>query len=158
VSVVKTFELTREQWIPQPIDRVFAFFGDAKNLEAITPPWLGFRILSPEPIEMNAGARIAYRLKWHWLPIRWVTEIRRWDPPTGFIDVQLRGPYRHWYHSHRFLPVDGGTLMHDVVRYGLPLGVVGQIAHSLVVRSDLKAIFDYREQRVSELLADGERS
>ena len=90
---MRTFVLEREQWIPRPLDDVFAFFSDAKNLEAITPSWLGFRILTPEPIVMRPGAKIVYMLRWHGFPVRWVTEIRNWDPPTGFVDVQLKGPY-----------------------------------------------------------------
>jgi ligand-binding SRPBCC domain-containing protein len=149
---VESFRLQREQWIPRSIEEVFAFFADAKNLEAITPSWLGFRILLPEPIAMRAGAHIVYRLCWHRFPMRWVTEIRSWDPPTGFIDVQLRGPYRHWHHTHSFQPVDGGTLMRDVVQYALPFGCLGWLAHAWVVKADLNAIFDYRATTVSELL------
>ena len=144
--------LQREQWIPRPIEDVFAFFADARNLEAITPPWLGFQILSPEPIAMRSGARILYQLRWHGFPVRWVTEIQTWNPPTEFIDVQARGPYRLWHHTHRFQPVDGGTLMRDVVRYALPLGPLGRLAHAWLVKSDLKAIFDYRAAKVSEIL------
>ncbi len=133
---------------------VFAFFADARNLEAITPPWLGFQILSPEPIAMDPGTRIEYQLHWHRFPIRWVTEIRSWDPPTSFMDVQLRGPYRLWEHTHCFQAVDGGTRMCDVVRYALPFGLLGRMAHAWVVKADLEAIFDYRASKVSELLGN----
>jgi ligand-binding SRPBCC domain-containing protein len=156
--LLKSYQLKREQWIPQPIEEVFAFFGDARNLEAITPAWLGFRILSPEPIVMRAETHIVYRLSWHRVPIRWVTKIFCWDPPTGFVDVQIHGPYSHWHHSHSFRSVDGKTLMRDVVRYGLPFGMVGQLAHHLLVKSDLNAIFDYRARKIAELLGAGVRS
>ena len=105
---MKTYLLERDQRVPRPIEEVFAFFSDARNLEAITPSWLGFRILSPEPIVMQPGARIDYRINMHGLPLRWVSEIERWDPPNEFVDVQLQGPYRLWRHTHRFEPVDGG--------------------------------------------------
>ena len=144
--------LQREQWIPQPIDEVFAFFADARNLEAITPPWLGFRIWTLAPIVMSAGTHIEYQIRWRKLPVRWVTEIRCWDPPTGFMDVQLRGPYRLWEHAHSFQDVDGGTRMIDLVRYALPLGPLGSVAHAWFVKADLEKIFDYREERVSALL------
>jgi len=72
-----SFVLQREQWIPRPLDDVFAFFSDAKNLGEITPPWLGFRILIPEPIVMRSGAKIVYMLRWHGFPVHWVTEITR---------------------------------------------------------------------------------
>lgn len=146
------FVLRRVQWVPQPLDEVFAFFADAGNLEAITPDWLCFRILSPKPVAMRTGARIHYRLHWHGLPLRWLTEIRTWKPPTGFVDVQLRGPYRQWHHTHRFRPTSQGTLIHDVVRYALPLGPLGRLAHAWVVRRDLEAIFDHRAARVAALL------
>jgi hypothetical protein len=153
-SNVLPYILQREQWIPQPMEDVFAFFADAMNLEAITPPWLGFQILSPEPIAIKPGTLIDYQLRWHRFPIRWVTEIRIWDPPTSFMHVQLRGPYRYWEHSHRFQAVDGGTRMLDVVRYALPFGCLGRMAHASVVKADLEGIFDYRARRVSELLGN----
>lgn len=136
------------------MQEVFAFFADARNLEAITPPWLGFRIPSPKMIVMAPGTLIEYRLRWHRLPIRWITEIRRWDPPTSFMDVQLRGPYRLWEHTHLFQAVDGGTRMCDVVRYALPFGFLGRIAHACVVKADLDRIFDFRARKVSELLGN----
>lgn len=147
-----SFWLRREQCIPKPMEEIFAFFADAKNLEAITPPWLGFQILSLEPIFMAAGTRIVYRLRWHRLSMRWVTEIRSWSPPTDFMDVQLRGPYRLWGHTHSFQAVEEGTLMCDVVRYAIPYGLLGRMAHAWVVKADLGVIFDYRANKVSELL------
>ena len=100
---MKKCQLSREQWISRSIEDVFAFFANAKNLEAITPTWLGFQILSADPITLRAGAQVVYRLYWHRFPLRWVTEIRSWNPPTSFVDVQLRGPYSHWHHTHTFL-------------------------------------------------------
>ncbi len=152
-----SFVLQREQWIPRPLDDVFAFFSDAKNLGAITPPWLGFRIPIPEPIVMRSGAKIVYMLRWHGFPVRWVTEITRWDPPTGFDDVQLKGPYSFWHHSHSFQPINGGTLIGDTVRYALPFGLLGRLAHAWVVKAELNTIFDYRAKKVSELLGAAER-
>jgi ligand-binding SRPBCC domain-containing protein len=146
--------LLREQWIPQPVQDVFAFFADASNLEVITPPWLGFQILSPVPIVMAPGTLIEYQLRWHCLPIRWVTEIRGWDPPISFMDVQLRGPYRLWEHTHRFQAVDGGTRMCDVVRYALPFGLLGRMVHAWMVKVDLERTFDYRARKVSDLLGN----
>ena len=151
---MRRFLLQRDQWIPKPIEQVFAFFADAKNLEAITPPWLGFQILSQEPIGIAPGAHIEYRIRWHRLPMRWITEIRSWDPPAGFMDVQLRGPYRIWEHTHRFQSVDAGTHISDEVRYALPFGLLGRIAHAWVVKADLEAIFDYRAEKVLALLGN----
>ncbi len=144
--------LRREQHLPKPPDESFAFFGDAHNLEEITPPWLGFRVETPRPIPMHPGTLIEYRLHLHGLPIHWRTQIAVWDPPRRFVDVQLDGPYRLWHHTHEFEPVREGTLMRDTVRYALPLGPLGEIAHRLVVAQDLATIFDHRTERVTELL------
>ncbi len=149
---MRIYSLQREQFIRKPIQEVFAFFADAKNLETITPPWLGFQILSPEPIAMAPGTRIEYRIRWHRFPMRWITEIRSWDPPVGFMDVQLRGPYRLWEHTHTFQAVEGGTQMRDVVRYALRFGLLGRMAHGWFVKADLERIFDYRASKVSALL------
>jgi ligand-binding SRPBCC domain-containing protein len=143
--------LRREQWVPRPIEDVFAFFSDARNLGAITPPWLGFRIVSPGPIVMRPGTRIHYRIRLHGLPLRWVTEIETWEPPHEFVDVQFKGPYRFWHHTHRFEPVDGGTLVRDSVRYVLPFGPLGRLAQAWIVKSDLEKIFDHRALRMTEV-------
>ncbi len=147
--------LSREQRLPGAPDEVFDFFADARNLEAITPPLLGFELLTPDPIAMRAGTFLRYRLKVRRIPLRWLTVISEWDPPRRFVDEQLSGPYAQWHHTHSFEPGgEGETVMRDVVRYALPLGVLGEIAHRLVVRADLERIFDYRARRVPELLRE----
>lgn len=143
--------LRREQWIPRPVDEVFAFFSDARNLEQITPPRLGFRIMTPGPIRIASGTRIHYRLSLHGFPLGWTTEIRQWEPPFRFADVQLDGPYRLWHHTHRFEPKDGETLMTDMVRYRLPLGILGRAMHLMKVRRDVERIFDFRLERIREV-------
>jgi ligand-binding SRPBCC domain-containing protein len=150
---VRTFVLRREQWIPRPSEEVFAFFAEAKNLQVITPPWLGFRILSPETVTMHAGARIVYRLRWRRLPLQWVTEIAEWAPPFRFVDVQRRGPYALWHHTHEFESQEGGTRMRDQVRYALPLGPLGLLMHRLAIGRDVEAIFAYRASRVTEIFS-----
>lgn len=145
--------LYRSIVLPRPIDEVFAFFADAANLQRITPPELDFRILTPLPIEMQPGTLIEYRLSLFGFPFGWLTEIARWDPPHRFVDRQLRGPYRHWVHTHEFTPVEGGTRMRDHVAYLLPLPPLGLTALPLV-RRELQRIFDYRERSFRELLGD----
>jgi ligand-binding SRPBCC domain-containing protein len=148
---VKFHTLRRQQQIPRPLDEVFAFFSDARNLEAITPPWLGFRTLTPGPIQLARGTQIRYRLRIHGAPVNWTTEIRRWDPPRRFVDVQLSGPYQLWHHTHRFENSDGGTRMIDVVRYRLALGPLGRLVNILMVGRDIDRIFDYRNWRIAEI-------
>jgi ligand-binding SRPBCC domain-containing protein len=140
--------LTRSQVVPAPSEAVFEFFADPFNLEAITPPWLRFRIVGPRPIEMQAGTVIDYRLVLHRVPIRWRARIAVWEPGRRFVDVQVRGPYRAWHHTHSFERRDEGTLVRDSVRYALPLGPLGRMAHAAFVRRDLERIFDFRHQAV----------
>ncbi len=147
----KFHTLRQEQWISRPIEEVFAFFADARNLGDITPPWLDFNIVSMNSNSISEGSEIRYRLRLHRIPIHWRTEIRRWNPPHRFVDVQRSGPYRLWHHTHSFEAHGDRTRMIDVVRYVLPFGVLGQIAHALKVRSDVRRIFDYRRQRIDEL-------
>jgi ligand-binding SRPBCC domain-containing protein len=144
--------LEREQVLPLAPADAFEFFADAFNLEAITPPWLHFALDTPAPIVMRPGTLIRYRLRLHGLPVRWLTRIEAWEPGRRFEDVQLRGPYRVWRHSHTFEPHEGGTLMRDRVRYALPLGPLGEAAHALLVRRDLQRIFDYRATAVARSL------
>lgn len=143
--------LRREQFVPRPLEEVFEFFSAAANLQEITPAYLDFRILTPEPIEIAEGTLLDYRLKWHGLPIRWRTRIVEWKPPYRFVDVQLKGPYRLWHHTHTFRPQDGGTCMTDVVNYSLPLGPLGAIAHSIMVQRDVNGIFDFRREKIRQL-------
>ena len=98
---------------------------------------------------------IEYRLRLHGLPIRWLTRIEAWEPGRRFVDVQLRGPYRLWHHTHTFTPYDGGTLMRDQVRYALPLGPLGRAARTALVRRDLDRIFDFRHGAVAARFGAG---
>jgi len=145
---MKEFYLQAEQWLPRPVEEIFPFFARAANLETLTPAFLKFEIVTPEPVEMRVGALIDYRIHVHGFPIRWRTEIVAWDPPHRFVDVQLKGPYRLWHHTHTFTAKDGGTLCTDDVRYH-PLG--GAIANALFVRRDIETIFAYRRQGLNEL-------
>lgn len=145
------FVLTREQRIPKPRDEVFAFFADAGNLEQMTPRWLAFRILTPQPIAMHDGALIDYRISLLGVPMRWRTRIEAWRPNERFVDTQLSGPYRRWHHTHTFEEIEGGTLMRDRVEYQLPLGPLGTVAHALFVRLQLRMIFDHRYATIERI-------
>lgn len=139
-----TWELRARCRLLRPRPEVFAFFADAGNLEALTPPWLRFRIVTPQPVELCAGALIDYRLRVHGLPVRWTSEITAWEPPVRFVDEQRRGPYRLWLHEHTFEDAPGGgTFVHDRVRYRVPFG---RLANWLVVERDVRTIFTYRSE------------
>jgi ligand-binding SRPBCC domain-containing protein len=148
--------LERSQRLELKAERAFDFFTDARNLELITPAWLRFEVVSEGPIEMGPGALIDYRMKLHGVPVRWRTRIDIWEPPARFVDVQLRGPYTVWEHTHTFEP-DGerAVIIGDRVRYALPLGPLGRLAHAAIVKRDLERIFDYRQRAVAEHLEPG---
>ena len=144
-----------EQRLAAPPEAVFPFFADARTLEAITPPLLRFRLLTPEPVAMGVGTFLQYALRIHGVPVRWDTLIQEWEPPHRFIDVQVRGPYRLWHHTHSLEPVDDGsaTVMRDTVRYAVGFGFFGEVARRAVVVRDVRAIFAFRAERVPALLA-----
>ncbi len=137
--------------LPLPREEVFPFFADAFNLQRITPPHLCFRILSTAPIPMAAGTRIHYRLSLFRLPFSWSSVICQWDPPSKFVDQQVRGPYHRWVHTHEFVDERGTTLIRDRVEYELPLWPLGQLAYPLV-RYELGRIFRFRNDAIRALL------
>jgi ligand-binding SRPBCC domain-containing protein len=141
------FRLETRLWLPAPVDRVFAFFADASNLESISPPFLHFRLLTPR-VEMRRGATLDYRLRLRGVPFRWRTEITVWEPESRFRDEQRRGPYRYWRHSHLFRAERGGTIVEDGVDYDVP---GGDAVHQLLVGPDLIRIFTYRQERLREI-------
>ena len=145
------YQLIREQWIGKPINEAFAFFSRPENLEQITPPWLSFHIVRSDK-QLQAGSLINYKLRIHGLPMRWTSEIEAWEPPYRFVDKQLRGPYKLWHHEHSFREQNGGTSIRDRVDYALPFGVLGEVAHALMVRRDVESIFQFRRDRLQELL------
>ena len=141
-----THVLERTQEIDRPLADVFSFFADAGNLEALTPAFLKFRILTPTPIQMRPGALIEYQLSLFGIPLKWRTRIEEWVPGVRFVDVQESGPYALWRHTHTFESRGETTIMRDRVEYREPLGPLGRIAHALFVRRTLDAIFDFRHQ------------
>jgi len=156
---MKTYLLEREQWVPRPLGSVFDFFSRAENLAQLTPPWMYFRIRTPTPVEMKVGAYIDYTIRLAGVPMHWRTRVTVWEPERYFADIQESGPYARWEHEHTFTERGEGVLVADRVRYALPLGPLGRAVHALAVRASLCAIFDYRFQRIRELLgapeADG---
>ena len=143
--------LEREQRVAQPLGEVFAFFAQAGNLERITPPWLRFEVLG-EPGEVGPGTLVEYRLRLHAVPVRWRTRIDEFRDGQAFVDRQVRGPYRLWHHTHEFEADGDGTVVRDRIRYALPFGPAGELAHRLFVRRDLERIFDFRHAAVREQL------
>jgi ligand-binding SRPBCC domain-containing protein len=140
---MRTYQFFDEIVVPVALEEVFSFFSEARNLEKLTPPWLRFKILTEEPINMAPGTVIDYQIRWHGIPLSWRTEIEVWEPPHRFVDRQIRGPYRLWRHEHLFSDRGNGTAVTDRVEYA-PFG--GAIAHRLAVARDVDRIFAYRHE------------
>lgn len=154
-TMARGYILTSTLWVPRTPQQVFPFFADAANLQELTPQWLSFGIETRGPIELSAGTLIDYRLAVHGLPLRWRTRITRFEPPHVFCDEQLRGPYRHWRHTHTFTPQRGGTELGDHVELLPRGGPLAPLLFSLFVRRDVLAIFRYRLARMAAMF-DGD--
>ena len=141
--------LVRTTVLPGSVADVFAFFREPRNLELITPPWLAFRIDSTSDAVVGEGTRIQYQLRLHGIRLRWESRITEYAENSHFADVQVRGPYAQWHHRHSFRATANGVEMTDVVDYRLPFGPLGRLVHWLVVRHQLRAIFDYRTETIS---------
>jgi len=150
---VRVHTLERELRVARSITEVFAFFERPENLGRITPPWVRMQFLTPSPIPMHAGSAIDYIVRVHRVPMHWTTLITEYDPPHRFVDVQRRGPYALWHHTHTFEAAGGDTIVRDAVRYAMPFGPLGAIAHALMVKRDLDAIFDYRAEAIRTAMA-----
>jgi len=151
---MRVHQLHRELVLPQPRREVFEFFSRPENLAKITPPSMGFEILTPSPIIMRAGTVIDYSVRVMGIRRHWRTLIELYEPPKRFVDIQLVGPYTMWHHEHRFIDNGDSTSIVDTVRYVLPFGFLGQMAHGLVVRPQLEKIFNYRTRVIRELLEE----
>ena len=146
-----TYELERTALIPASRPEVFKFFEDPNNLHLITPKTLGLQITHVDPLPVRRDFRIEYTIKWLFLRLKWVTRITQYDPPELFADIQEKGPYKSWRHEHIFEEAGDQTLMRDHVQYELPFGILGSIAHRLIVAEQLRQIFEYRAQQVRKL-------
>jgi ligand-binding SRPBCC domain-containing protein len=146
------YQLTDSFEVRANIDQCWQFFGDAKNLPRITPPWLGFSIEDAPPAGIVQDSVLNYTIRWCGIPIRWRTRIIDWSPPHQFIDLQVRGPYALWHHQHTFRPTESGVLCMDRVVYQLPVPVIRRVAHALLVKPQLIEIFNYRRKVIAEHL------
>ena len=145
-------EVKIEQWVPQSINKTFTFFKEAKNLQKLTPDFLKFKILSQSTPEIQNGTKFTYRLSIHGIPVTWQSKISDWNPESNFSDIQLKGPYSHWYHTHNFEEKNGGTLIKDYVQYKVPFGVLGDLIIGSFIKKDLEAIFSYRIKTIDTLM------
>jgi len=141
------------QWVDCSPEEAMEFFASPENLLPLTPPNLRFELMPPYPPRLSVGTQLDYRLRVFGVPLRWTSEITSWDAPSGFQDIQVRGPYRSWIHDHTFKDYAYGTRMHDSVRYAVPLSWPGRAAHALVIGRELRRIFRFRSRQFHRLLS-----
>ncbi len=148
---MRLYQLERTQLLPAKIESAWAFFSDPRNLPLITPPWLGFSVVSPLPERMHPGMIASYTVRPFPLTrVSWITEITHINEPHFFVDEQRFGPYRFWHHQHHFRELPGGVEMRDLVSYMLPFGTAGALAAPLVTRR-VREIFDFRQKRLKTM-------
>lgn len=142
--------LEEETVVPASVDETFGFFADARNLEALTPGWLNFRILTPTPVVMREGLELDYRIGLYGMPVPWRSRIDVWEPGSRFVDRQTVGPYAWWRHEHRFEAVGGGTRVTDSVEYVPRARLISQ----RLVDRDVARIFAYRRDALRRIFHD----
>jgi ligand-binding SRPBCC domain-containing protein len=142
-----------EHLLPISIEMAWSFFSSAKNLALITPPEMEFKILTKlDDKEIYEGLLIDYTVKpVLGIPLNWQTEIFKVDKPHSFADRQLKGPYKIWEHTHTFIQKENGTLMIDELKYQIPLGILGDLAHSIFVKKKVAEIFKFRERALEKI-------
>lgn len=133
------------------LEEVFGIFEDPYNLAKITPSWLSFEVVSRNRVEMKQGAEIEYRIRWLGVPVHWKTIITEYRPPHLFVDEQANGPYSYWQHRHTFTEAGQGVVIGDHLEYALPLGILGRLAHGVMVGNQLRSVFEYRQERLAEI-------
>jgi len=149
---MSTYVLERSQTVPGDLESVFKFFEDPHNLKEITPPWLSFQVVWASDETVRQGTKIRYNIKWLGLSMKWESLIAEYEKNERFADEMLRGPYKSWYHVHLFKETADGVEISDRVEYRMPFGPLGRLAHWLMVRFQLQAIFNYRTKRINELM------
>lgn len=153
---MKTYELYRETVLPISLLEAWDFFSNPFNLAKITPNDMGFKVVSKNlPKQVHNGLMIQYIVKpLAGIPLKWVSQISAVNAPYMFVDEQLKGPYAYWHHEHTFEEFEGKVLMKDKVIYAVPLGILGRIANTLIVRNKLEHIFNYRTTKILELFKE----
>ena len=149
---MKIYTLHKKQKLPISVEKAWDFLSNPRNLKTITPDYMGFNILSGADRPMFAGQIIQYIVT----PIlgiktKWVTEITQSVKNHYFVDEQRFGPYALWHHKHFINEIEGGVEMEDIIDYKLPLGILGQLAHPILVQPKLQEIFDYRQKKLEEM-------
>jgi ligand-binding SRPBCC domain-containing protein len=152
---MKIYTLHTKQNLPISLEEAWAFLSDPKNLKTITPDYMGFKTLSGDDRAMFPGQIIQYIVTpVLGIPMKWVTEITHVENLKYFVDEQRFGPYALWHHKHFLKAIPGGVEMEDIVDYKVPMGILGQLVHPILVQPKLKEIFDYRRTKLVELFGE----
>lgn len=152
---MKLYQIKIKQNLPISVDKAWEFLSNPKNLKEITPKYMNFRILSGADRSIFAGQIIQYKVTpMLGISTKWVTEITHVKDKEYFVDEQRFGPYALWHHKHFIKKIDGGVEMEDVIDYKIPFGIIGQIAHPIIVKNKLKQIFKFRENKLKELFGE----
>jgi ligand-binding SRPBCC domain-containing protein len=139
------------QIIAAPILDVFEFFNRPENLEILTPPFLRSNMMTPRPVPMHTRSVIDCSLRIHGFPVHWRTLITDHDPPSRFVDVQLKGPYRLWHHQHLFRELEAGTEIQDLIHYVVPCRFLGNPVNRTYARRDIQTLFEYRRRKIYDI-------
>ncbi|HUV29610.1 MAG TPA: SRPBCC family protein [Acidobacteriota bacterium] len=150
---MKIYSIRREQFVQRSLDDVFRMFERPEDLSLITPPSMDFILLSPRPIEKKAGTLMDFAVRVFGVRFHWMAMITDYQRPYRFVDVQIKGPYTFWHHTHLFDESEKGTNIVDEVRYVLPFGILGRLLHALLVRRRIERIFDYRAKVIARNFA-----
>ena len=147
------YQIHRQQILNSDIETIWDFASDTENLKKITPPEVGFEILSKSSMAMEEGMIIIYKISPILnIPTSWITEISHVVKHKCFVDTQLYGPYKFWHHQHKFDSIESGqTRMTDIITYETPFGIVGDIANALFLKSKLNKIFDHRTKVLDQM-------
>ena len=140
------YEFKSELLLKEDRKTVFDFFKQPGNLKLLMPNYMAFDFLTPGKLNMKEGAVFDYNVKMFGFPIRWTTYITEYVEPNYFVDVQLKGPHKYWYHRHEFIDVEDGTIVKDYICYLMPWGLLGKVGHSLIMKHIIKSMFEYRKQ------------
>ena len=152
---MKIYTFHRKQKLPISVEKAWEFLSNPANLKTITPQYMSFDILSGNKKPMYAGQIIQYIVT----PIlgiktKWVTEITHVKKNEYFVDEQRFGPYALWHHKHFINEIEGGVEMEDIIDYKIPMGLLGQLAHPILVKPKLEEIFAYRQTKLIELFGE----
>ena len=152
---MKIYTLHKKQNLPISIHEAWEFLSSPKNLKTITPDYMSFDILTEIDRPMFPGQIIQYIVT----PVlgiktKWVTEITHVKDKEYFVDEQRFGPYALWHHKHFIKEIQGGVEMEDIIDYKVPMGILGQLVHPIIVKPKLEEIFNYRQKKLIELFGE----